>query len=245
MSLTSIIIPNFNGEQLLRGCIASIRQFTSVPYEIIIVDNGSTDGSLGICKQEKVNFISLPDNRGFPAACNLGLRMASGSELMLLNNDTVVTYGWLEHMQNCLRHDPAVGLVGPLTNYASGKQKTEQPYETVEQLHAVSRQLFPPDPSKWMPVNRLIGFCLLFTRELYEGIGGLDERFSPGHYEDDDFCYRIRMAGHKLMIAGDSYVHHYGGSSFLQGDAGGLQALIDRNYRLFTEKWGINPHQYI
>lgn len=244
MSLTSIIIPNYNGANLLAGCIASIRQYTTVPFEILVVDNGSTDGSLSLCMREKVKFLSLPDNRGFPQACNLGLRMASGEELVLLNNDTVVTHGWLTHMQRCLRDNDSVGIVGPCTNYASGRQQVEPFYQTIDEMHASSARQYAPDPSRWTSVDRLIGFCMLFPRALYDRIGELDERFSPGHYEDDDYCYRARSAGYRLMIAGDAYVHHYGGSSFLTRGPGQLEALIERNRRLFTEKWGVDPRAF-
>lgn len=245
MTLTSIIIPTYNGLSYLADCIASIRAYTTPPYEIVVVDNGSTDGTTDFCRRESLRFVSLPDNRGFPAACNAGLRLASGDRLLLLNNDVIVSHRWLDNMADCLDHARDVGIVGPYTNYASGKQRMIAPYETIGQYHEMAIHLNAPNPYQWLQVDRLVGFCFLFKRELYERIGELDERFSPGHYEDDDYCYRARLAGYRLMIAGDTVVHHHGSASFFKQDEGRLAALIDRNHRLFVEKWGVDPLAFV
>lgn len=76
-------------------------------------------------------------------------------------------------------------------------------------------------------------------------IGLLDERFSPGHYEDDDYCHRARMAGYKLMIAGDTFVHHHGSLSFCKQRRAELKSLISRNLKLFIDKWGYDPRTLI
>lgn len=78
MTLTSIIIPTYNRLGLLRSCVESIRAHTRSPYEIIVVDNASDDGTEAYCRASKLTFISLPENRGFPLACNIGLQLAAG-----------------------------------------------------------------------------------------------------------------------------------------------------------------------
>ena len=242
MSKTSIIIPTFNGRDLLKDCLYAIRQHTPEPVEIIVVDNGSTDGTADICRQEKVTFISLPANRGFPAACNAGLKLASGDTLLLLNNDVLVTRDWLKHLLACLHSEPEIGIVGPLTNYASGRQQITEPFTHVDDMtERFNRQ----DPASWQPTQRIVGLCFLFKRELLERIGFLDERYGQGHYEDDDYCYRARLAGYRLMIAGDVFVFHHGSSSFSRDGEHRVQELIERNRQQFIAKWQVDPAVFI
>ncbi|WP_281889190.1 glycosyltransferase family 2 protein [Paenibacillus sp. YYML68] len=242
MTQVSIIIPNYNGAHVLEPCLRSIRTHVRVPHEIIVVDNGSKDASLDISRKLGVTVASLPDNRGFPAACNIGLRLATGSTLLLLNNDTLMTPRALEHMLDCLHSSAHIGIVGPMCNYASGKQQLEEPFTNVDDMAA---RLNVKDPGKWREVERIVGICFLFRRELYERIGLMDEVFSPGHYEDDDYCYRARQAGYRLMLAGDAFVFHHGSASFNREAAERVQQLLATNRARFIEKWGVDPHTFI
>lgn len=242
MQMTSIIIPNYNGLHWLKPCVRSIHQHTATPYEIIVVDNGSKDGSVKFCLKHKLKLVSLPFNRGFPIACNLGLRVATGDALLLLNNDTLMTPGALSNMLRCLYSREDIGIVGPMTNYASGKQQIMEPFTNVEEMAA---RMNVPDSAKWQQVERIVGLCFLFRRELMDRIGLLDERFSPGHFEDDDYCYRARQAGYTPMIAGDSFIYHHGSASFKKENEEKVQELIERNYRKFVDKWSVDPHQFI
>lgn len=239
---TSIIIPNYNELKLLAECIYSIKNYTSLDYEIIVVDNGSDDESLTFCRNENIPFISIPKNRGFPIACNLGMQMATGDNVLLLNNDVLASPHWLDTMLECLYESEQIGMVGPLSNYVNGKQILPFPYTNVEDTAKKLKRRFKGER---MEVNRLVGLCLLIKREVIDQIGLLDEQFSPGHFEDDDYCYRVRQAGYKLMIAQDSFVFHYGSSSFNKLDREQLNQLISRNRQLFIEKWGIDPHTLI
>lgn len=121
--LTSIIIPTYNGLHLLRPCVEAIRRHTEVPYEIIVVDNGSDDETAQFCLREKLILAALPRNEGFPAAVNRGLLIASGEQLLVMNNDVIVAPGWLSNMLAALGSADDVGLVGPVTNYASGRRQ--------------------------------------------------------------------------------------------------------------------------
>ncbi|MCR8629688.1 glycosyltransferase family 2 protein [Paenibacillus radicis (ex Xue et al. 2023)] len=242
MQMTSIIIPNYNGLHWLKRCIESIRQHTHVPHEIIVVDNGSKDGSLEFCLSHRVKLVSLPFNRGFPMACNIGLRAASGDALLLLNNDTLMTPRGLENMLRCLYSGEDVGIVGPMSNFASGKQQITEPFTSVDDMAARMNQ---PDSAKWLEVGRIVGLCFLIRRELVNRIGLLDERFSPGHYEDDDYCHRAKQAGYRMLIAGDSFIYHHGSVSFQKENEQSVMQLIRHNRQQFIDKWGVEPLQSV
>lgn len=140
MTMTSIIIPTYNGLELLRTCVEAIRAYTETPYEIIVIDNASKDGTDTYCRTNNLTFISLPENRGFPVACNMGMQLASGDELLLLNNDVVVSQGWLRNLKAALYSAPDVGIAGPVTNYASGQQQVKTAYSDIPGFHAEARQ---------------------------------------------------------------------------------------------------------
>lgn len=245
MNGTSMIIPSYNGLHLLKPCIESIRLHTHEPYEIIVVDNGSTDGTAEYCIDEKIILVSLPRNEGFPAACNKGLAVAGGEQLMLLNNDCLAGPGWLSNLLAALYSAQDIGMVGPVTNYASGPQQVHADYKGREEYYDYAAANNLSDPGRWTEVKRLVGLCLLFKRSTFKAVGYLDERFSPGHFEDDDYCYRIRAHGLRLLMCADTFIHHEGSSSFKTAYPDGWLHLVERGRRLFHEKWGIDPHQFI
>ncbi|MFC4779326.1 glycosyltransferase family 2 protein [Paenibacillus sp. GCM10023252] len=244
MRLTSIIIPTYNGLQLLQQAVASIRQYTdpiSTPYEIIVVDNGGSDQTAEWCRQQRMMVIAMSRNEGFPSACNRGLRMSRGDSLLLLNNDVTVTKSWLSNLLAALYSSDLIGMVGPTTNYASGKQQVEVTFSNLQEFAEIAAAVNQSQPEQWEAATRLIGFCLLFKRELYDRIGDLDERFSPGHYEDDDYCLRARMNGYQLRICRDVLVHHLGSASFKRQAPLELERLVETNRQRYIDKWSIDP----
>lgn len=242
---TSIIIPTYNAKELLVQCVKAVIRYTNVPYEIIVIDNGSTDGTVEFCLLHQIKVVYLPQNSGFPIASNFGLLMAEGDAIVLLNNDVIVSENWLSNMLKVLYSNSNIGIVGPKTNRTNGKQKARVKYAGINQFHAISKKWNIYNRAKWKSVHRIVGLCFLFKRELLERVGFLDERFSPGYYEDDDYCYRARKAGYKLMISGDVLVHHYGSLSFRKKGRLQKRALLRRNRNIFIEKWGVDPHLYI
>ena len=214
-----------------------------------------------------VTVVTNPDNLGFPAAINQGLRLARGEYLVLLNNDVVVTDGWLDQLialVNAKRSSVVsgqwsvvgegeqtgrstakdaqegaeIGLVGPMSNYAAPPQLVEDvPYRDLEEMHAFAKRWRDEHRKKWFTVPKLSGFCLLMKRAVYDKIGGLDERFGLGFFDDDDLAERARRAGFELAVAHDLFVHHFGSRTFLGNgiDAG---KLLDEKSRRFADKWG-------
>jgi len=239
---TSIIIPVRNQLALTRLCVDSIRKYTRPgSYELIIVDNGSTDGTAEwLERQPDVRAIRLADNAGFPAACNRGLAEARGDNLLLLNNDTVVTPRWLDNLSDALLSDGRVGAVGPVTNAASYQTAISVVYRNLEEMWRFAEAHNRPDPAKREERVKLVGFCLLIKREAFEKTGFLDERFTPGNYEDDDYSMRLRLAGYRLLLCRDTFIHHFGSTSFRSVGRGAFAELLARNAEKFAAKWGFS-----
>lgn len=244
--ITSIIIPACNGLALTRSCIDSIRRHTRPEtYEIIVVDNGSTDGTTEwLQSQPDIRLIRNSANEGFPRACNQGMAAASGDNLLLLNNDTLVTPRWLDQLTAALYSEDRVGGVGPVTNAASYYTAMPVTYSGPEEMTRFADAHNQSDPGKWEERLKLIGFCLLIKREVYETIGPLDERFSPGNLEDDDYSVRIRLAGYRLLLCADTFVHHEGTATFKE-NMQEYANLLQKNVLRFTEKWGVQPEAFL
>lgn len=236
-SLTSIVIVTHNQLHHTRACLESIRARTDEPIEIVVVDNASTDGTPGFLNARgDVRLVSNDENRGFPIAANQGIRAARGEQVLLLNNDTIVTTGWLARMLDALAADPRAGLVGPVSNNVSGEQQVRTDYRRLEELDGFAWDWSRRHEGKRVLTDRLVGFCLLIARSVIERIGLLDERFGIGSFEDDDYTLRAIRAGFRAVIARDSFVHHFGSATFR---ASGLDvgALIRANQRRFEDKW--------
>jgi len=242
--LTSIVIPTHNQLAYTKACLDSIRLLTDEPHEIIMVDNGSTDGTVDYLRSlSDVRLIANESNRGFPAAVNQGIAIASGEQILLLNNDTIVTTGWLRRMLDVLHSDPVVGLVGPVSNQVSGEQQISVGYTQLAELDGWAwdrqAQFVPgatPGQHGAVDTDRLVGFCLLIKREVIDRIGVLDERFGIGCFEDDDYCRRASDAGYRAVIAPAAFVHHFGSATF-RGSGVDLRDVLQRNERLYHEKW--------
>jgi GT2 family glycosyltransferase/tetratricopeptide (TPR) repeat protein/2-polyprenyl-3-methyl-5-hydroxy-6-metoxy-1,4-benzoquinol methylase len=244
--LTSIVLVTHNQLAYTIECLDSIRQHTDEPYELICVDNASTDGTVEYLRSlPGVRLLVNPDNRGFPAAANQGIRTATGSQVLLLNNDTVVTTGWLMRLLRALHEDAKVGLVGPYSNIASGRQRLTPSYEDLSEVDGFAWDWGNRHDGFREEVETLSGFCLLIRREVVDAVGLLDERFGVGCLEDDDYCVRARRAGYRTVLARDAFIHHFGHRTFV-GNGIDFDALQQRNLQLFRAKWeqadGLSPH---
>ncbi len=239
--LTSIVILTMNELNYTRMCVESIQRNTPEPCELIFVDNGSTDGTVEYLRSiEGATVIENGENRGFAAGCNQGIEAACGDYVLLLNNDTVVTKGWLGRMIAHAERDEKAGIVGPRTNYAAGYQMIRNPkYGSLEELEPYAESLRLEHFGQAETVPGLIGFCMLIKRCVIDKVGLFDERFKIGNWEDADYCMRVKQAGYNLVMAQDVFVHHFGSRTFV-GNGIDLRGHLEENKRLFEEKWGIS-----
>ena len=252
MGKTSIIILSYNTYVLTKQCIESIRKYTEAwSYEIIVVDNNSQDESVAwLKKQRDITTIYNKENAGFPKGCNQGMAIATGSELLLLNSDTVVTPRWLEQLKTALYSDEKIGAVSCMTNRCSNWQQLHTvPYDekTLNGLEEFAEQYNHSNRELWQERTKLVGFCFLLKDTVYKKIGLMDEIFTPGNFEDDDYSLRILQAGYKLLVCQDTFIHHYGSASFvkplskeeLQQKIDNYNNLLKVNQCKFYAKWDV------
>lgn len=252
-SMTSIVILSYNTLEYLQICIASIRRYTEPgSYEMIIIDNASTDGSAEWLREEQACSMDLRvlfnrENVGFPKGCNQGMAVAKGRDILLLNSDTIVTPRYLEQMRTALYADEHNGAVSCAANHISNFQQVETDgYTDLAGLERFAEGYNHTDPSKWERRTMLVGFCFLLRRSTYEQLGGFDETFSPGNFEDADYSMRLLRAGYHLIYAGDTFIHHFGSASFVKRktkNAGKMNkkygGILTRNRRQFFGKWDV------
>jgi len=240
--LTSIVILTYNQLEYTKKCIMSIRKYTPEPHEIIFIDNGSTDGTVRWLEKlvsENNNYVLIQNttNLGFAKGCNQGIESSHGEFVLLMNNDVIVTDGWLSGMLECLNSASDVGIVGPMTNNISGPQQiASDEYRSVDYLDEYAKKFRDRYRHRRIQLRRIVGFCMLFRRELAGKVGLFDESFGTGNFEDDDYCLRASLEGYRNMVAGDVFIHHYGSRSFI-GNRIDYGSTMAGNRKVFNEKW--------
>jgi len=240
--LTSIVVVLNNDHERTKECIQSIEKFTANLHEVVLVTCISkanlVKGIRNLIKgKQNYKLIEGDKNAAETRRRNQGIEASSGEYILLLNNDVLVTEGWLSGMLECINSAPDIGIVGPMTNNISGIQKVpEVPYNSTEYLDEFARGFRERNKYRHIPARRIVGFCMLFRRELVDKIGLLDEHFGSGNYEDDDFCLRAALSGYRNLIAGDVFIHRYGSRSFI-GNKIDYNAAMIQSKKLFTEKW--------
>ena len=211
--LVSIVILNFNRLDDLRACLDSIKRNTPERHEIIIVDNASTDGSLNYLRTvPDITLVENPTNVGCPPARNQAMTLTKGDYVVFLDNDTIVTSGWLTTFVRHARRNPKIGLLGPRSNFVSGPQLVPQvPYRDLQGLEVFSRAFAEQNRGRITPTHRLVGFCTFIRRDVIDKIGAHDPQFGKFGFEDDDYTWRAIIAGFQAAIVHDVFVHHTGG----------------------------------
>ncbi len=242
----SIIVLTWNALNYTKLCAAALLKHTDPRHELVFVDNGSRPDTVQYLqdlaeKHSRVKVILNGKNLGFAAGNNVGMAAANGRHVCLLNSDTVVTEGWLENMLDHLISDSRIGLVGPMTNSITGGQKLEKvDYDevTCEGLDAFAGKITSALAGKNQETRWLVGFAMLIRDELIERLGGLDETFGQGNYEDTDYCLRAFVGGFAGVIAADSFVHHFGSRSFVDGKVDYADELR-KKHEIFRKKWDL------
>ncbi len=240
----SVIILTYNHKNLSKITIDTVLDRSKYPsYEVIVVDNQSDKETLKMLKEylgkENIKVIFNEENYGFAKGNNVGMKAATGEYMILLNNDVRVTPGWIERL---LYHAQGkeVGLVGPVTNSIGNESQISIAYD-LDNQQELEEQAAQYTYSHWgqkLKLRSIAAFAWLHSRALYKLIGGFDEQFGKGLFEDDDYCMRVRKQGLQIICAEDAFVHHYGGASTSWGSKE-YQKLFIENKAKFENKWAI------
>ena len=231
-----IIIPVWNQMAFTKDCLESIKKNTDGDdWRLIIVDNASdleTKNYLeGVKDSGEMPLILVrnEENLGFIKAVNQGMSASDAPFVCLLNNDTLVTKGWLMEMIRIAESAGDIGIVNPSSNNLGQKPATGEPIE----LYA---ECFRQEAGRCVELGAAIGFCMLIKRELIRKIGLFDEIYGMGNFEDTDFSRKAVAEGYRCVRACGAYVYHRENSSF--GKVKTFSKDFERNKEIFEFRWG-------
>lgn len=233
--LCDIVVPIWNQPELTGRCLQSVARHSADGTRLILVDNGSDRPTRELLvrfaaeqKNPPAVILRNPVNLGFIRASNQGILASAAEWVCLLNNDTVVTAGWLTEMLKVARCRPEIGLVNPTSN-SLGFDADRGDWDG-------AARLLRPQSGRWTELSTALGFCLLARRALYAEVGLLDESYGMGNFDDDDLSRRVRAAGRLCVRAGGAYVHHEEKASFRE--LPGWKDAFDENRQRFEARWG-------
>lgn len=251
--MVSIIILNRNGANFLKNFFVSFKNSTIYNnYEIIVIDNGSTDKSISILESESrllpLKIIRNNENRNFSQGCNQGAEYSKGDYILLINNDTEPTYGWLNEMVKCSLRTPEVGAVCPkvLHMYDNKNKGT-----LVQQIglglkkdggifrpYRIGDGYSPFDSRVNKEESRFVvsGAVLLVKKDIYFEVGGLDEDYNYG-YEDADFSLKLINRGYVNMYCPTALVFHYSWGTKGKEKYDVIRKIQKKNIEIFYDKW--------
>ena len=244
----SIIVLNCNLGKITRECLASIRKHTSgVNYEIIVVDNGSNpDEKLIVrraCDLFGARLIELNHNVFFGEANNIGVEAARGQFILLLNNDILVTPGYILPMLHALKTAHRAGAVGAKLQYPNGRLQEIGGYVRPDGWTIRHGLVRVPSDILSSPGLHIVDYCsaacLLLRRKIFLEAGGFDPLFDPAYFEDVDLMLRLRANGlFTYCCAAVSVIHKEGETSKAIWNKKRRATILQGNHRKFVERWG-------
>ncbi len=209
----SIVIPNWNGAHHLRVCLPALRQQSEQSFELIVVDNGSTDDSAEVVHQEipEAQFVKLSRNFGFARACNEGIIRAQGRHIALLNNDTEPEAGWLAALVGRLDSDPRIGSVASKLLLFDRRHLIHSAGDFYR-INGVpgNRGVWQADGPEYDEPVETFSACAgaaAYRREMFDQVGLFDEEL-VSYCEDVDLGFRAQLAGWRCMFEPAARVYH-------------------------------------
>jgi GT2 family glycosyltransferase len=230
----SILIPCYNGADCIGRCLRTVLESNGAPYEVIVVDNGSYDGSLAIVRSfSQVKVIANKINVGFPLAINQAADAAQGRFLAILNQDTEVDPGWLSQLTASLEKDQKVAVCGPKIVNATDRRTIQQMGVLVDRFGF--GMYISDDDGGAHDVFMVSGAAMVVRREVFDRLGQFDPDFFM--FEDDlDFCWRARLAGYRVVVNPEAVVYHQGGASMIGGFPATARSITSPLRRYYSER---------
>ena len=218
--VASVIIPVYNAADYTKSCIKKLyASANQASFEVIVVDNNSTDNTKRLLREEQKNrehfsYYSLDQNYGFSGGVNYGFSRAKGKYFIILNNDTLVTPGWIDRLIEAFESDELIGIVSPITNYVGEGPQVDPGAVDISPDGVDLYAQTIVERGVAYESHRLVFFCVALRRELVDLIGLMDTGYVKGNFEDDDYCLRAILSGFKLAIAQNAFVYHFGSMTF-------------------------------
>jgi len=241
----SIIIPVFNQFRLTHHCLAALEAHVKGPaFEVVVVDDCSTDETPGRLRGfQNLRLVTNRNNLGFVGSCNAGAAEAGGDYLVFLNNDTQVQPGWLDALIETFETYPDAGIVGSRLIFPSGRQQEAGAIvfrDGSAWNYGHLDDPYKPQYSYLREPDYVSGASLAIRRALFEQLGGFDEHFAPGYYEDADLAFRVRARGYRIYYQPLSRVVHFEGASagIDETATSGMKRFQAINRRKFLDRWG-------
>lgn len=225
---------------LTRKCAANIVKHTASPFELIIVNDGNSPEISEIGAEISgltYKITSTPHLSGVAAGYNRGAELASGDRMVFLRDHILVTENWLGPLNRCLDHHPRAAIAGPLAHGVSGSQHIHLPVSVLLKMKAEDRSKVLAANGADLATSRLLSFLMMVRRNMFQELGGFDERFVLESYEDDDLCYRALTAGYELYIARESLVEFTSPPSLYKDDPDWFNRRLAANRQTGIDKW--------
>ena len=210
--IVSVVLVLHNRAELTLRCLKRLRERLSVPFELVIVDNGSTDDTEVVLRRLcGVTVLPQSNNLGFLRACNLAAQTARGTYLLFLNNDTEIQVGAVEAALETLARDVSIGVVGGRLVLPDGRlQEAGSIIWSDGSCAGYGRGDWPEAPQ--YSFSRDVDYCsaafMLTPRQLFADLGGFDDRYQPAYYEDVDYCVRVWKANRRVVYDPRAVVQH-------------------------------------
>ena len=238
----SIIIPVYNKIEYTAACLRSLAEHAgAAAFEVIVVDDCSSDATAERLAQiAGIRAMRNEHNLGFIGSCNAGAQHAHGEFLLFLNNDTVVTAGWLEALLRCAEEEPQAGLIGAKLVYPDGRLQEAGGIVFADGSGWNYGRFDDPNDPRYSfrrEADYCSGAAIALRRELFRELGGFDTRYAPAYYEDTDLAFAVRAAGKKVLYEPRSVVVHFEGITSGTDTASGIKQHQVLNRTTFVEKW--------
>jgi GT2 family glycosyltransferase len=244
----SIVIPVFNGPELIKACLSALSHTLPRSYnvEIVVVDDASSAETVAAIHHAasldpRVRIVSNGENVGFIDSCNRGAEASRSDILVLLNSDTVPRPGWLETLLTTFRTQPDAGAVGGKLLFPDGTLQEAGCIVFADGSAANAGRGHPAPDAPLFNFVREVDYCsgamLATPRDLFRKVGGFDTRYRPGYYEDTDYCFQLRQRGYRVFYQPDSVIVHKEGGSAGTDLSRGMKRYQVNNQQKFVDKW--------